>query len=383
MAGQLTHGHRFDVAIVGLGIMGAAAASALARNGAAVVGLDQFTPPHTNGSSHGETRMVRLAYAEGDAYVPFMRRAMELWADLNIRSQQIIFRRTGILYAAPAVNRLIDGVVQSAKAYDLDVFDGRTLDIVASDRVVHIPDDWTCIFESDAGYALAEQSQIAFLEEARRWQADLRVNTKVLAIEDAGPYRTIHTDRGDITADSVIVTAGPWTASLLPAFQQVLSLERRVLNWYADPGDLYTTQTGFIPLVTEELSGDWFYCFPNDNGSGVKVGVHGGNDPVTSPALVDRTIHDRDTAAMDTFARTRLVKTGPRRQSATCLYTMTPDEAFIIDQHPSLKGVFVAAGMSGHGFKFAPAIGEALSDMALRRPLQVDLAMFSARRFAD
>ncbi len=382
---SMTDGHPVpasaDCVVIGLGIMGSAAVNALARAGVDVAGIDRFTPPHDQGSSHGQTRLVRLAYAEGAHYVPMMNRAISLWRDLEARTGARLFHQTGILYAGPPGGDLLSGVELSAERHGIRLTYGSLDDLGIDENLFGLKAGWDHLFEADAGYVLAEAAVQALLDEALRHGATLSTGNRFLGLETDGQDRLVHTDRGTIRARTVVFTSGPWIAGLHPSLAPLIRLERRVLCWFRDPTGSHRSGLGFTPFAFEIRPDRWFYGFPDDLGTGVKVAVHGGDDPLSTPEMLRREITDDDAAEIDTFTQGHLPLLGSRIQAAACMYTMSPDEDFILDTRPGDGQVFLATGFSGHGFKFAPLIGSIIANHVTGQPEEVDLAPFRLARF--
>lgn len=365
----------YEVAVIGLGAAGSAALNALAVAGARAAGVDRFAPPHDQGSSHGETRLLRTAYAEGTLYVPMARRAIELWRALEARTGNVIFRQTGVVYAAPQSSPFLSRSLASARAHDV-----RVDDLGRGEARLEIPDDWQCCVEREGGYVLAERAITAFLADAQAHGAELRLNEVCRAIEPDGDGVRIVTNSGEVRAQTCIVAGGAWATELMPAVAAHLHVERKTLHWFADPEHRYTPGA-FRPFLIDDPDGHQVYGFP-DCGTGLKFAEH------TAPSAaharvadVAREITIADTESIDAFAHRYCPALGALTRSVTCLYPMSKDGHFIIDRLPDNDRIVFAAGLSGHGFKFAPVIGEALADFALGRAPRIDLKPFALSRF--
>ena len=366
---------RADVAIVGLGAVGAFAASVAARAGADVIGFDAYAPPHDAGSSHGETRLVRVAYAEGAVYVPLARRAVSLWRDMNARTGAELFAQRGVFYAAPPGASMIEGVRRSAEAHGLALERREAVAGIAA------PPGWDGLYEPEGGYARVEDAIAAALDEAEAAGAALMRRTPVTAIERSAGGWTIETASGRFGADRLILAAGGWTGVLQPSLAPRLRIERRVQIWFA-PGERPLDPSAAPAFAFQDETGDWCYGAPSPRTGGMKLGRHQGDDPVSDPDSVARQISDADLAPARGYAARYFPGAGPVTEAATCFYTMTPDGDFVIDDAISEEGRVTVAGLSGHGFKFAPALGEFAALRALGREAPVDLAPFSPARFA-
>jgi sarcosine oxidase len=372
---------RAQIAVVGLGGAGAPALWSLARAGCDVVGIDQFAPPHDRGSSHGQTRLLRVAYAEGACYVPFVRRAIALWREIEAEVGARLFHQTGVFYAGDARSEFLSSSMASARAHDvvLDTLDKRG-DATCGLR---IPSDWTAFVELEGGFIEAEKAIGAFLSAATRAGARLLTGAKVVAIVPDASGVEIRTDCGSVRAEKVIVAAGAWTVELLPALKPYLSIERRVLHWFSDPTGACALSAGFKPFIVEAGDGTEFYGFPSIDGCGVKAAEHdmrvGGASRVETADALNRHVGADEVDRIAQVVRRFLPALEGPRSSAVCMYPMSKDGDFIVDR---LDGrIVVGAGLSGHGFKFAPAMGEALAALALDRAMPLDLSFLSLARF--
>ena len=369
-----------EFVVVGLGAAGSAALNALARPGASCVGIDRYAPPHIWGSSHGETRLLRTAYAEGAQYVPMARRAIKLWRELEARTGTDLFRQTGVVYAGPPTSPFLSASLAAAREHGVRVDDLTDRERERLHPALDIPADWLCCVEREGGYLLTEPAIAALLRDARAHGAELRFDETCRAIEpDASGVRIV-TDRGELRAEKCIVASGAWTAELLPALAAYLHVERKTLHWFADPQRLYTPDT-FRPFLVDDESGHQVYGFP-DCGTGVKIAEHTAPSPVyVRAADVARDITSEETERIGAFVRRYCPNVGALSRSVTCLYPMSKDGHFILDVHAEMDRVFVAAGLSGHGFKFAPVIGDAVANLARGMDQAIDVGFFSIRRF--
>lgn len=369
----------YDVVIAGLGAMGSATAAELARRGASVLGLDRYTPPHTLGSSHGETRIIREAYFEHPLYVPMVQRAYELWRALEQTSGTRLLLETGGLMIGRPNSALVEGALRSAGVHRLAHSMLSAADVRARFPALHPEDDMVAVLEPRAGVLFAEVCIGALLAQARRHGADLRFDEPVLRWESGGDFMRIFTSKGDYRARQVIVAAGAWVGSLLPGLEAPFRIERQVLHWFDPVNDVAAFDPSRCPVHLWQFDeGRFFYGFPN-LGSGVKAAFHHGGEPTTA-GDVRRDVSADEIDAVRAAVR-RFVPTadGPPRASVVCLYTNTPDEHFLIDRHPREPRVLVASPCSGHGFKFAPVVAEILADLVQDRPRRFELDLFRWR----
>lgn len=367
---------RCDIAVIGLGAMGAAALSALAQAGADVAGFERHDSPHDLGSSHGESRLVRQAYAEGDRYLPLARRSAELWRRLNAETGEAIYTECGVHYAAPAGARLTGDVVRAARAAGLPV---QTGDGFPGADLIACPPDHERVFEPEAGFARPEAAIAAWLSQARSTGARVAMRTPVRHIARTAHGFSLALESGAVQARRVIVTAGGWTGDLAAPLRARLTLQRRVMSWFADPDGLHRPEN--LPAFVLEAQGGWYYGAPAIGPDGVKIGRHHGDEPFAHPDQLNRHPGPSDAEEITQFARSAFPGLGPVTRQAACFYTMSPDEDFILSFGELDPDMAVVAGLSGHGFKFAPAIGEALASWALDDMPAIDLSAFALARF--
>jgi sarcosine oxidase len=372
----------FDVAVVGLGVMGAATAYELALRGARVVAFDQYAPPHALGSSHGRTRIIREAYFEHPSYVPLVRRARERWLRLERDAHTRLLVRTGGVMVGDEGGTLVTGALASAVAHDVahERLDAASLH--ARFPAFHAEPGMVALFEHNAGVLLAERCVGALLEGALAHRAELRTETPVLGWDAGDGGVTIRTAADRVRAGSLVLAAGAWLPDLLGEASPPLAVERQLFHWYAagrEP-DRYTANA--LPLALWEYdAGRIVATFP-DIGHGVKIGTHHDGETTTADTL-DRTPRPEEERAARALLE-RFLPGGDWQllEAGVCMYTNTPDHQFIIDTHADTQRVIVLSACSGHGFKFAPAIAEIVADLALEGGTMHEWAPFRATRFA-
>jgi sarcosine oxidase len=368
-----------DVAVVGLGAMGSAAARELARRGLAVIGFDRATPPHTLGSSHGASRIIREAYFEDPVYVPMVQRAYTLWRQLEAECGRPLLRETGGLMIGPPDSVLVTGARRSAELHRLphDVLDARTL----QERFpAFTPEpNMVGVWEPRAGVLDPEACVAAQLEGAARAGASLHYDTTVLGWSSARDGVALRTTRGNHRARRLVLAAGPWIGTLLSDVPSRFQVERQVLTWFSPTRNAEDFAPGRCPIHLWQFDGHrFFYGFP-DLGEGVKLAFHHGGR-ITTAEHVQRTVEPGEVDGTRSVIRRYLpAADGPLRRSAVCLYTNTPDEHFRLARHPQFPDVVIASPCSGHGFKFAPVIGEIVADLVEGREPGFDLAPFAWR----
>ncbi len=373
----------FDVAIIGLGVMGSAALAALARRGRRVVGIDRFAPGHDRGSSHGTTRVIRLGYFEHPSYVPLVRAAYPLWRELEARSGRSLLTITGILEIGAPESDLVAGTLRSSRLHGLphEILDAPSL--MKRFPAFRLPDDFVGVFQPEGGFVRAEPTVAALQELASRGGAELIRNERVLAVRPHRHGVRVTTSHGDVRAGCAIVAAGPWLKSLLPQLPVLIRVTRQVLGWF-DPADhaRHRFAAERFPVFLLQNRDGVFYGFPAD-ADGVKVAKHHHLDEAVDPDHYNRTVSATDEAVIRIALKAHLPEADGRLAAAqTCLYTMTPDGDFILDRLPGCPQIIVAAPCSGHGFKFAPVIGEILADLATAGRTEHDISRFSLARFS-
>ncbi|MGH2368727.1 MAG: N-methyl-L-tryptophan oxidase [Chloroflexota bacterium] len=357
----------YDAIVVGLGGMGSAAAYHLARRGQRVLGLDAFTPGHTMGSSHGESRIIRLAYHEHPDYVPLLQRAYDLWHALQQESATEVLRITGGLFVGSPQSHPVAGARQSARLHHLP---HEVLDAVEIRRRYPAlrPDDGdVAVYETRAGILFPERCIAAYLRLAGEAGAELRRAEPVRSWSPAGSGVEVRTDAGRYHATRVLFTAGAWLGKLLADLRLPLRPERNVVFWLQPRETPERFEPDRFPIFIWDTGAlGTFYGIPHLDRAGVKVARHHGGQ-WCDPDTVRREVDAGDEAPVRRFVASRIpALDGTVASSLVCLYTNTPDEHFVVDRHPEVPGVFYAGGFSGHGFKFASVIGEILADLTTK-----------------
>jgi sarcosine oxidase len=367
---------QFDVVVVGLGVMGASALRELARRGFRVVGIDRFVPGHDRGSSHGETRIIRLAYFEHPSYVPLLRRSYELWRELEADCGRKLMRITGIVEIGMPIGPLITGTIAAALEHDLphDILDGA--ETMRRFPVFRIPGDYVGVFQPDGGFVAAEATVEALVALARTAKAEVRTGVRALSITPHGRGVRVRTSGGEIEAHSAIVAAGPWLKELLPHLPAPLRATREVMAWFK-PLDPTAFAPGRFPVFILESRHGTHYGFPLSPAGTIKIAKHYHHDETTYPDDPPRPVSEFDEALIRPALESHIpAANGPLAAAKTCLYTMTPDHDFLIDRLPGAPNIIVASPCSGHGFKFAPVIGEILADLATGGGTDHDISRF-------
>src|SRR6478735_8599309 len=375
----------FDVVVCGLGAMGSAALYHLARRGKRVLGLERHAPGHDRGSSHGSTRIIRLGYFEHPAYVPLLRRAYTLWRELEAASGRRLLHVTGIAEIGPPAGPLVRGTLASARLHELSHEVLSAPELMRRFPAFRVPQDYVAVLQPEGGILAAEHSLHAQLALAAAAGADIRSGETVQAIEPRAGSVRVTTDRGIVETGVAIVAVGAWTKTLLPEFAAGLRVTREVMAWFA-PTDADLLCADRFPVFIIESRHGMHYGIPALRGepspAGIKVAKHHHRDETVDPDAYDRTVSAADQALIRAAIADHLpTANGELLEAKTCLYTMTPDGNFLIDHLPGAPNVIVASPCSGHGFKFAPVIGEVLADLATTGTTAHDIGRFSLRRF--
>lgn len=374
----------FDVAVAGLGGMGSAVAAHCASRGASIIGLEQFGPAHDLGSSHGKSRMIRKAYFEDPAYVPLVLRAYELWRQLERQTGQDILRITGVLSVGAEDSEIIAGTQRAAAEHDLSVKVWSSQEIKARYPTLQLLPDEMALFETDGGVLDPEGAVRAHLKIAQSAGADLRFHTIMESwnATDQGIELRL-SDGTHILARSLVLSLGPWFQETLELLGIPIRVQRNVQAWFAPAANAYDAARFPAFLLDRAGLPAPLYGFP-DFGDGVKAAFHGfGNltdarnvdryfDPTRDVDPIVRAMEDWMPGSTQTF-----------REAKPCMYTLTPDGNFVIDRHPEHANVILCGGFSGHGFKFAPVIGEIGADLALDGGSRHRIDFLALRRFGS
>jgi len=371
----------YDVIIVGVGGMGSAAAFELARRGRRVLGLEQFALGHDQGSSHGHTRIIRKAYYEHPDYVPLVLRAYERWGDLERRQGRTLSTECPCLSIGRPDGELIAGVRQSAERHGLSV---EHLDAGAMRRrypAFQFSDEYVGVVEPSAGFLYVEDCVRAYVAEARRLGATIRYSEPVVSWKAEGGGVVVETLAGRYSADRLIVTVGPWARQVLADLGAPLTVMRQVVFWFGTRDDIAFQRDRF-PIYIADTPEGAFYGLPALGANGLKTARHYGAPELRDPSEIERTVSADDEETVRRFLRDHLPDAdGPVRKASVCTYTLTPDRHFLIDVHPEYPQVAFAAGFSGHGFKFASAVGEILADLVECGSTDQPIEVFRLARF--
>ncbi len=377
----------YDVIVLGLGGMGSAAAYHLAARGMRVLGLEKFEAAHQHGSSHGDSRIIRQAYHEHPNYVPLARRAYQLWEQLQQDSGTAIFRKTGGLMIGQETSSVVQGTLRSAQQHQLPVEFLNAEQIRKRFPVLHPRAEEVAVYETAAGYLNPESAIRAHLELAVRHGAELHFHEPVTewTARQSNDGVTVTTGKGSYQAARLVIAPGAWAPEILSGLEISFAIRRHVMCWFQPLAETDRFQPSQFPIFIWEVDGDsCFYGLPATSGdrSGVKAAMHSGGELCTANTI-DRAIHEEDVAEVRDYLR-RFIPSlnGPLLRAATCMYTLTADQHFVVAVHPRHPQVSIAAGFSGHGFKFTSVIGEILAGLAIEGRTSHPIDFLSPARFA-
>jgi sarcosine oxidase len=375
-----------DTIVIGLGAMGSAACWQLAKRGQRVLGIERFTAAHDLGSSHGRTRICRRAYFEHPDYVPLVNHVYPMWDELEAASACRLFERCGLIIAGHPRSDLIEGVYRAAAAHHVPIETIPAGGAAQRFRAFTFNREHVVLYEPDAGLLYVEDCIHAQLDLARRHGARLQFEERVQgwAADDAGVV--VRTDQGEYRAARLAIATGAWAGHFAnapddPLLVGQLEVLRKMQLWFPTENPDFATER--CPVFAMELDDGFFYGFPSVDAGRIKVAEHTGRECVAEADALGRTLHESDVERVRAFVANHLKGVGaePIAHSA-CMYTMTPDEHFILDRHPRHANVAIAAGFSGHGFKFAPLVGSVLADLLVDGATNEPIEFLSIGRFA-
>ncbi|MFQ3597499.1 MAG: N-methyl-L-tryptophan oxidase [Chloroherpetonaceae bacterium] len=378
----------YDVIVLGVGSMGSSTCYHLAKRGYKVLGLEQFDIPHELGSHSGQSRIIRKAYGEASDYVPLLEKAYQNWNILESETGCQVYYKTGLLYFAPKNSSFLTTVKFSSSQYNIPVHELTETDCKQKYPQFELPNDFERLEEPDAGFITPERSILLFVQQALFNGAVIRTKEKVLDWKRQNGTITVTTHQGTYQANKLIITAGPWAGKMISHLAPKLKVIRKSVAW-VQPKKWEEFTLGKFPCWNLLNDGYHFYGFPilpvNQFGAplGLKLALHFPGGDVTDPDMVDRSSNESDEQVLIRFLN-KFIPNGYKNTLTmkTCLYTNTPDENFIVDYLPDYeKDVVIAAGFSGHGFKFASVIGEILSDLAMNGSTKLPIRFLSAQRF--
>ncbi|MCH9010886.1 MAG: N-methyl-L-tryptophan oxidase [Chloroflexi bacterium] len=372
----------YDVIVVGVGGMGSAALYELAKRGQRVLGIERYGIAHDMGSSHGFTRIIRLAYYEDPSYVPLLRRAYELWRELQEVMGEQVLHITGSIDAGPPGSFTFDGSLESCRMHGIPHEVLTSAEISSRFPGYRLPSETMAVYQEDGGFLVPEKCIEGYVELAKGLGADVHTDERVLDWSATSSGVHVTTGTGKYEAERLVVTAGAWTESMLPALRGLAVPERQVLAWF-EPKKPEIFQPATFPVFNVVVDEGRYYGFPEFGVPGFKVGRYHHMEEVVDPDTYDREPNPRDEALLREFTERYFPEAaGATSSMKACMFTNSPDEHFIIDRLPDAPQVTVAAGFSGHGFKFCSVVGEVLADLSLDGSTRHDIAMFRLSRFA-
>jgi sarcosine oxidase len=370
----------FDHIVIGAGGMGSAAIYELARRGRRVLGLEQFAIPHELGSSAGATRIFRFAYFEHPSYVPLMRLSLARWQALERDFGERLLTVTGGLDIGLPAGRVVSGAKEACRMH------GLTHEVLSASEAERrhpawrLPPEFEAVYQPEAGFLPADRAIVAHVTLARALGADVHENEPVLRWKAAGDRVEVETERGRYEAGSLILAAGAWTSRLADLFATLAVPQRQVVGWFKTTGRQFAPAS-FPVFILDCPERSNFYGIPERaDGEGFKVGKFRHREENVDPDVIDRRITAADEAVLTWVGRYLSVPMGPPVGFKTCMFVNSPDGQFIVDTLPGQRNVAVAAGFSGHGFKFCSGIGEILADLAMHGTTRHDTHLFRLSR---
>lgn len=379
--GKEPSGRHFDVIVVGLGGMGSATIYELARRGKRVLGLERFEIPHERGSSHGVNRIIRLAYYEHPSYVPLLRRAYELWQELERRTEESLLITTGSIDTGVSDGPVFNGSLESCRLH------GVPHEVLTAAQTnerfpgYRLPGSHRVLFQADGGFLLSERCIAAYVQQAVALGAQVRTGEQVHGWDTGGEGVSVETSRTEYHAPRLVISAGAWAAQLLPQLAGLAVPERQVLGWFRAAHGPHFAPDAF-PVFNAAFPEGRYYGFPEFGTPGLKIGRYHHLNETVQPDSVERSISQEDEEVLRVAVERYFPgANGELLSSKTCLFTNSPDEHFLLDTLPGQPEVAVAAGFSGHGFKFCSVVGEILADLVTDGKTGHDISLFQLERF--
>lgn len=375
----------YNTIIIGVGGMGSAALYHLAKRGVNVLGIDQFSVPHEMGSSHGLTRIIRLAYYEDPSYVPLLHRSYKLWEILEHESNEKLFYQTGSIDMGSEDSEVFAGSLQSCLEHNLAHEVLSSAELTQRFPGYRLPSHIKAVFQPQGGLLVPEKCIEEHVNIAQKSGATLHTNERVQGWDIMGDGRIqVATDKATYQAEKLIISGGAWASKLLPQLQQKAVPERQVLIWLETQKPDWFTPERF-PVWNAQVEEGRYYGFPefnpNSDTPGMKFGRWHHRDEICDPDTVDRNVYPEDEAILRQFGEKYFPNGSGRTLSMkACMFTNTTDEHWILQTLPDIPQVSVAAGFSGHGFKMASVIGEILADLSQFGQTSYDIALHQLAR---
>ncbi|HQY91171.1 N-methyl-L-tryptophan oxidase [Caldilinea sp.] len=375
------YSRHYNTIVIGVGGMGSATCYDLARRGQSVLGIEQFDIPHDQGSSHGYTRIIRLAYYEHPSYVMLLKRAYELWEDIERVSGEKLLYKIGSIDAGPADSWVFKGSFQSVVQMGIDHEVLTGIELNRRFPGYRLPQESMALYQKDGGFLTPERGVVSYVNAALAHGAEIHGRETVLGWAPRGDGVRVTTDRAEYTADALVFTAGAWNSQLMPWLHGLATPELQVLIWMQPERPEYFRLDNF-PVFNCLVEEGRFYGFPVFGVPGFKFGKYHHFEEQGRPHEIKRAPGREDEAMLREFAARYFPHaTGPTLTLKECMFTNAPDGHFIIDLHPEFPQVSFASACSGHGYKFASVIGEILADLAERQQSRHDISLFALSRF--
>ena len=375
-------GNLYDVVVIGGGSMGIATAYYLAKAEQKVLVVDQFTVPNIYGSHHGETRILRLGYGNGGTYVPLVKESLSLWKELEEETGRTLYNQTGAISVGYPGSDFVKETIDSSIKYNLEYEKLDAKSLMERWPGITVPDDYVACYDPNSGFLYSEECILAYKEECEKLGVTILENQRVLDIQITDKEVTVLTADATLVARKAVVTAGAWIPKLLPELELEIKPLRKTFGWFeTSEENLYGSQFPCYVFDTHDVG--HYYGFPDFNGKGLKIGRMDLGE-VVDPDELNRDFDStpKEEADLRSFlSRYMPQANGHLNAGKVCLFSMTPDEDFIIDFHPQHENVLIAGGFSGHGFKFASAIGKTLCELAVQGVSNQDISFLSLNRF--
>ena len=381
------HTDTCDVAVLGLGGVGASAFCSLAARGTSVIGIDRFESIHEMGSSHGQSRVFRVAYFEHPDYVPLAQFSREQWVELDARAPNRIFVPAGGAWIGPESGPHVSESRLAAEQHGLE-FEMLSADEAMSRwPALRIPHEQVCFHEPAAGLICPEHAIEAFLREGTMHGGRVMRGRTVESIEQNDDGILVRMQDGVVKAGRIVMALGPWMPAYTTDLKIRLEPQRQLLGW-TRPADPELVREGRLPVWLfadndESIQYGFPICSDLPGPGGFKLARHCDGDSC-DPDLIRRDTNESDANLVLERLDERIpAGFGPLTTLKTCIYTMSDDGHFIVDKHPENDRIILACGLSGHGFKFCPALGQALSDLALEAGTDIPIGFLGLGRFKD
>lgn len=372
---------QYDAIVAGVGGMGSAALYNLAGRGWKVLGLDKYDVPNNMGSSHGNSRMIRLSYHEDPSYVTLMHKSYELWDKLQTDTNQELLITTGSIRAGHEHSSMFIGSKNACDIHNIpyEILEGR--EVNKRFPGYSFPNDILSVYQSDGGFLAADKCISSYLTLSDELGADIHGREPITDWHPKGEIIEVVTPKSVYTASRLVLTTGPWVSKLLPDLTALLEPERQVVGWFQTQ-DPKRFDPDHFPVFGLEVDIGRFYGFPSFETPGIKLGKYNHLREIVDPDLVSREITNNDQKALEECLEKYFpMAHGAVMKMETCMFTNTPDGHFIIDTHPEIPQVSIAAGFSGHGFKFCGLVGEILADLAQEGYTEHNIDLFKLERF--